>query len=383
MKYFLLAVVSVLVIVGCSSNDRVIIDGNVQGGSGATLFLSTLGVNGEQLIDSTVLNRNENFSFKVDRTEYPQFYYLRLDSSGGLTLLVDSVDCITVNSKSFRFDNNASVLGSPSSVWLHNSLLAVKSERKKYNDFVKKYAELPVGEKREQLMGTYADHLKEFKDSLGREILSQSWSMASYYVLYQKLSDSFLLYNPRIKQDYKYFGAVATGLKLKYPDDPRVKAFYKMTLAAFKEQRAAKMQKLISEAEAGIPDISLPNIDGDTLQLSDLKGKVVVLNFWGSTARESRIWNKTLARAYGNYKNKGLEIYQVSLDKSKILWEKAIRDDQISWITVGDYESGSLQEARSYNVTKLPTTYVIDRNGDITGRFEDEKSLMAEIGRLL
>lgn len=383
LKAFWGVAMAVFLLVGCTADDQVKLDGKIKGAEGKMLYLSKIGLNGKQTIDSVKIKGNEKFGFKVEIPEFPEFYYVQLDSMSGLTILVDTVNHIQIRSTVSHFGEKAVIEGSPSSQLLHNALLAVKNERKNYLNFVKTYNDLPLGEERDELMGAYADRLKLFKDSIGGELLKNTWSMSSYYVLYQKLSDSFLLFDPNIKSDYTYFGAVATGLNLKYPDDPRVKAFYKMTLGALKKQRAAKMQKLIDEAEFGIPQIELPNLAGDTISLSELKGKVVVLNFWGAQSQASRIWNKTLKKAYSTYNNSGLEIYQVSLDKSKILWEKAMRDDGINWISVGDYGEGSTRAAMSYNVKKVPTTFVVDQNGDITGKFEDEKSLMAELNRLL
>lgn len=372
-----------LVVLGCAYNDEIVVQGRVDGGTGRTLVLHKIKSTGMEVIDSLALKSNGKFRFQIKNGEYPEFYYMQLANENGLTLITDTTSKISIETSVEHFAKNAKIEGSPSSVVLQGHLRAIKEERKRYSQFAVEYVELQEPEKRTNLLEAYSSHLIAFKDSIGRLILRNPWSMVSYYVLYQKLNDNYLLFDPYVKDDYKYFGAVATGLNVEYPKDPRVEAFYKMTLLAFKNQRASELNKLIEEAEVGIPDISLPNLQGDTLRLSALKGKVVVLNFWSSQSSTSRLWNNTLKKAYASYKNSGLEIYQVSLDKSNVLWEKALLEDEVGWRSVCDYTTGSVREAMSYNVQRVPTTFVIDRNGDITGRFDDEKALMDEIKRAL
>lgn len=383
MKSIILSCLLVLVLLGCTSNDEIVIQGLVDGGKGKTLVLHHIQSTGMEVIDSATLKNNEKFKFQVQKGEYPEFYYLRLANENGLTLMTDTTAKISVSTNAARFVKDAKIEGSPSSVALHAYLLSIKAERKNYLDFVAAYMASPNGEDRTKLLENYSSELVAFKDSVGRQILKNPWSMVSYYVLYQKLNDNYLLFDPYVKEDYKYFGAVATGLNVEYPNDPRVEAFYKMTLLAFKNQRASELNKLIEEAEVGIPDIALPNLKGDTIRLSDFKGKVVVLNFWSSQSGESRRWNNILKKAYSSYKKSGVEIYQVSLDKSNVLWEKALIEDGINWTSVCDYNTGSVPEARSYNVQRVPTTYIIDRNGDVTGKFETEKTLIEAIKRAL
>src|SRR5690349_9539925 len=84
------------------------------------------------------------------------------------------------------------------------------------------------------------------------------------------------------------------------------------------------------------PEIALPAINGDTIKLSSLKGKVVLLDFWASWCGPCRASNKTLVRLYGKYKSKGFEIFSVSIDEEKRDWEKAIKKDRITWLQVND-----------------------------------------------
>jgi hypothetical protein len=94
----------------------------------------------------------------------------------------------------------------------------------------------------------------------------------------------------------------------------------------------------------------------------------VLLTFWASQDENSRRENRHLKKLYNGYKSKGFEIYQVSLDKSKILWESAIAQDGIDWVSVSDLQASNSYAARVYNVSSIPSNYLISRDGDIIGK---------------
>ena len=130
---------------------------------------------------------------------------------------------------------------------------------------------------------------------------------------------------------------------------------------------------------APAPEIALPSVNGETLKLSSLKGKVVLLDFWASWCGPCRVANKGLAKLYGKYKSKGFEIFGVSFDKDKSDWKKAIAKDKITWLQVNDDGGWDAPTAISWGINAIPTSYLIDQDGkliamDLTGK-ELEKKL--------
>lgn len=123
------------------------------------------------------------------------------------------------------------------------------------------------------------------------------------------------------------------------------------------------MRASLVGAEA--PEISLPTPDGEVLNLSDLRGKVVLVDFWASWCRPCRAENPNVVRMYQKYKDQGFEILGVSLDRSKDAWLKAIEKDGLTWKHVSDLKYWQSEAAQTYGVSGIPYTVLLDREGKI------------------
>jgi peroxiredoxin len=142
-----------------------------------------------------------------------------------------------------------------------------------------------------------------------------------------------------------------------YPNNIYVKTFH---------EKLIKSQKIKVGLPA--PEIELPDPDGKNIKLSSLKGKYVLIDFWASWCSPCRKESPNMVKLYNKFKDKGFEIYSVSLDKSKESWVTAIKADNLGWTHVSDLKYWSSEAAREYNVNSVPFTILIDKEGIIIAK---------------
>jgi len=130
-------------------------------------------------------------------------------------------------------------------------------------------------------------------------------------------------------------------------------------------------------------EIALPTMNGDTVKLSSLRGKVVLLDFWASWCGPCRITNKKIIKIYPKYKDKGFEILGVSLDEHRNDWQKAVKQDKINWLQVNDNGGHNAMTAERWNIYQIPTSYLIDKDGKVVAMDLEGKELEKAIRTLL
>ncbi len=171
--------------------------------------------------------------------------------------------------------------------------------------------------------------------------------------------------------NYAYlYKLVRDKLATKYPDNDFVKHI---------------VGKLSNAVVAGMPapDIAMKDPSGNVRKLSDLKGKVVLLDFWASWCGPCRRENPNVVALYRQYHDMGFEVYSVSLDKDKAAWMKAINDDGLVWENhVSDLNGWTSSGGKTYGISSVPSTVLIDRNGTILARNLRGNELAAKLKEL-
>lgn len=131
------------------------------------------------------------------------------------------------------------------------------------------------------------------------------------------------------------------------------------------------------------PEISVTDPDGKNIKLSDFKGKIVLIDFWASWCGPCRRENPNVVNLYKKYKDKGFEIFGVSLDKDKSAWLGAIKADNLTWKHGSELAFWQSSFCKTYNVTGIPQTFLVDKDGNIIAKGLRGQELEAKLAQLL
>ena len=163
-------------------------------------------------------------------------------------------------------------------------------------------------------------------------------------------------------ENLEYFELVAEEMRAKYPYSD-----YPVFIDKSIENTLAQLEQL-DQNEGGelAADLAYEDPDGKVIKLSDLRGQVVLIDFWASWCGPCRQENPNVVKTYNKYKDKGFTIYSVSLDTDKSKWIEAIKIDNLSWPNhVSDLKGWQSEAAAKYEVNSIPATFLLDKEGRI------------------
>ncbi|MCD8166398.1 MAG: AhpC/TSA family protein [Bacteroides sp.] len=383
MKKISWILILVALVAGCNNGPEFNVKGEVSGAEGKTIYLEASGLEGGVALDSAKLKESGVFSFKSPAPQSPEFYRLRMDDKV-INFSVDSTETIEINAAYNNFTTGYEVSGSESSRQIKELVLKQISLQKRVSALIKAADSRQI--RNQQFEDSLSTLLANYKDSVKREyIFAAPYSAPAYFALFQTVNNYYLFDPLNNKEDVKCFAAVATSYNNFYPDALRTKNLYNLALKGMRNTRTPRENLMeIPEdiiQETSIIDISLKDIKGNTRTLTSLKGKVVLLDFTIYQSAVSAPHNYTLHDLYDKYKDKGLEIYQVSLDADEHYWKTVA--DNLPWICVRDANGIYSQYAALYTVQELPTYFLINRNNELSVRGEDIQDLENRIKSML
>lgn len=383
MKKIILVSLAALALSSCNSDPKFSVSGDVSGADGKMLYLEASGLEGVAPLDSVKLKGDGSFSFKQARPESPEFYRLRVDDKV-INFSVDSTEAVSIKAPYVDFATAYSVEGSPNSTKIKELTLKQADLQRNVDALIRATRENKLGTTAfEDSLGVL---LKNYKDDVKiNYIFAAPNTAAAYFALFQKLND-YLIFDPlNSKDDIKCFAAVATSLNNFYPHANRSKNLYNIVIKGMKNTRTPQQKTIeLPEdkiVETGVIDISLRDIKGNIRKLSDLKGKVVLLDFSVYQTQTGAPHNLMLRELYNKYASQGLEIYQVSLDADEHFWKTSA--DNLPWVCVRDENGIYSTTAAVYNVKQVPAFFLVNRNNELSARGEDVKDIETAIKALL
>lgn len=373
-----------LMAVGLAScdNKKFRVDGTITDAKDSVLYFENMSLDGPVAIDSVKLGDDGAFSFNEKSPEAPEFYRLRI-AGQIINLSVDSTETITVKAAYPTMATGYTVEGSP-------ECATIKELALKQIDLLGRVLAVERNNTLgfDQTRDSVARMIEAYKHEIKLNyIFKAPMRPSSYFALFQTLG-SRLIFDPRESEDdIKAFAAVATSWDTYHPNSIRGKNLHNIAIQGMRNVRIVRNQRAAQAIDASkvnttnIIDIALLDNKGQARRLTDLKGKVVMLDFhvFGADGSTKRIMQ--MRDIYNKYHGRGLEIYQISLDPDEHFWKT--QTAALPWISVRDPQGIQSNNLVLYNVRSIPTFFLIDKTNTLRKRDAQVKDLDAEIQALL
>lgn len=381
MKKFLFLFAAVLLLAACSTSPKFHVQGTIEDAEGEMLYLEAMTLEGIVVADSVRLKADGRFEFSESKTvENPEFYALRIGQQR-IHFSIDSTETLTFTAKMPLMARDYTVSGSAVAQEIRDISVAQQQLQEQIHQL--EFNEVILGENFDTIHTLIADYKERMKRDY---ILKHPQQASAYFAVCQSLTyrySTFRLFDAvSERDDAKCYAAVATAWDGRWPDAERTIQLCNMAIKGMENTAPpTKREVIIDEdkiTETGIIDVELPDINGTQRRLSDLRGHVVLLDFTMYGAKESAARTRAMRELYNKYKERGLEIYQVSLDDDIHFWKFSC--ENLPWVCVHETDG---RATTSYAINSLPTYFLINRDNEIVVRSEMVRDLETELLKLL
>lgn len=358
------------------------VKGKIEGAADSTLYLYKRGITGADLVDSAKIGKDASFEINAESPQYPDLYVLALGKQM-INLAVDSIETIELTGKYKDFATGYEVKGSVQSDLIRKLYLKQLAVSKTLKDLKsglgkKEIADSTYQNRARQSAAAYREMAKEI-------ILGNLRDLSAYYALFQQI-DGYTVFDPLVKEDSRYYAAVATAWDTYHPKSPRAEHLKNYTLNTLAKRRAMEgkapsmLEKATTVDASEFYNISLPGLDERNIELKSLRGKTVLLDFTVYQDENAPAHNVALNKAYQKFKDSGFTIYQVSFNTPIHLWRTSASN--LPWVCVREDNSNSTLTTR-FNIQSLPTMFLINKQGDIVKRIENKDNIVEEVAKVL
>ena len=370
---FLALICATILCCSCSNND-VRIGGKFFGLTAKSVYLEQMTATGQTVIDSVELANDVSYRFVVENVPQTPSIYNIIYNNERIPLLLTAGESVTVSSLGSVLANYT-VSGSKESELLRDFYREYIAGMQELNASIASYNN-DSNASLTEVAQLYSTKLREVKRNQISFIISNKSTIAAVYALYQRLPNETYLVNS--ESDLIYFRTVADAVSKSYPTSPFV-----ITLRNDVARMEAQASLLNTVEERDYPDITADDMYGNKCKLSELEGNVILLDFWAAELGNSNALNAELKTIYEKYESKGFKVYQVSFDTEKATWIQAVQEQKLPWTSVCDFRGKASSIMGVYNVSSLPSNYLIDRKGRIVGKNLYSDALEAELKKIL
>ncbi|HEY4650796.1 MAG TPA: TlpA disulfide reductase family protein [Pontibacter sp.] len=369
LKQYLAVAAAVALLAGCQGNKSATnaengytIQGKLNNATtGSDIYLFEL--EAQQFVprDTAQIGDNGAFNFAGQLTE-PSLYRVTIDQRDGVILVLDKGVNVKVEADAKDLNGTSKIEGSEDSKLFQELNKLVNETQLKKMELQQKFMQANNEGKTEEAKGFEAAFMAEqqrLRDFLAKHPASVVSAFGTLTLIdpatdFAFADSMYTLYNKNIPNS-KYTAELGERLK---------------------GMRSTSVGQVA-------PDIVLPTPDGGTASLSSLRGKYVLIDFWASWCGPCRKENPNVVRMYNEYKDKGFEIFGVSLDQNREKWLKAIADDKLTWPHVSDLKGWESAAASLYNITAIPQTLLLDKEGRIIAKNLRGKELENKLAEVL
>jgi thiol-disulfide isomerase/thioredoxin len=359
----------------CSKPQRTSISGQIKGAEGKTIYFEQYLNNKQVQTDSTVIAADGTFRLLVSSPLEMNFYWLRLNQKDFMVLVTDSTEQIDVQAEAGNFDKTLEIQGSEYTTLLRDLENDCEPYYKR-EAAAMKILQSPVSD---DTKSQAAEELRAAREEKVTFITTwlQSNSSTPVAIAALQMLDA--------RADASVFERVLGDLSKTFSHSIHYK-FLKQQFDSVNGKAGTKGRTMPSDAQGvrvavgyEAPEIAMNDPNGNLRKLSDLRGKVVLIDFWASWCGPCRRENPNVVEAYKKYNAKGFEVLSVSLDGSAQAWKQAIAQDGLVWPNhVSDLNQWQNKAAIEYGVHSIPFPVLLNREGKIVAMGNNIRGKMLE-----
>jgi peroxiredoxin len=365
-KIFLFMLFSATLL-GCKheAKKEFVVDGKIKNANEQMVYLQeTPLASGERIIeDSSGIGSDGSFRLKGKTGEESLFSLLLKNEPYPFAFVINDAEKITVNID----------LKNPNGYIVHNSPASESLRDFSSRASNKWFALNVIGQAMDSLKKAGAsDSVLMTENNKGMYLLGELRNYVGDYI--KKSSDPVTsvwalgTYSQVFPADE--YQSLLNGIVQKFPNHKGIAAIKQMSDRQMALQKQKNKEEPAEPQWVGksAPELSLPDINGNKINLSSFKGKYVLVDFWASWCVPCRHENPNVVQAYNKYKTKNFTILGVSLDKEKEDWLNAVQHDKLAWTQVSDLQEWNSLAVTTFNFNGIPFNVLIDPDGKIIGQ---------------